>query len=152
VKLTTAGTIGAAVAVALLLGVTVQVGKAPRTARTTATLARPKSYKANDDGRVYAVIQICWEPRGAKGAPHTIIGPLDRGDINVMAPSCESPYTRRGLVSPGDRVAVAWVIYPDTRARVVRWRITLNNVERMGDMYATEQNALHACIVGTPPC
>lgn len=145
--------IGATVALLIVLAVVYQTGSIPgtRVQRTTQDMPKAKHYQPNDDGRVYAVVQICWEPREAKGAPHTVIGPLDRGDTNVPAPACTAPYTRRGLVSPGDRVAIAWVINADTRAKVVRWRITIGNVPRMGGA-EIRQSMLNACIVGTPPC
>lgn len=135
------------------LAVAYQAGAVPglRQQRTTQDLPRAKTYRANPDGRVYAVVQVCWEPSDAVGALHTILGPLDRGDTNVSAPTCAKPYARRGLVSPGDRVAVAWVLNAESRAKVVRWRITIDNVPRMGGN-ETKQSMLNACIVGTPPC
>lgn len=128
-----------------------QVAQTVSRERTSATMPKAKNYPANPDGRVYAVVQLCWEPGQVLGAPHVVIGPLDRGETNVKAPRCASPWTRRGLVSVGDRVAVAWVMNAETPARVIRWRITIAGVERMGGN-DKRQHALNACIVGTPPC
>ena len=122
------------------------------THRTTSNMPAPKHAAPNADGRVRAVVQLCWEPAGtAKGAPHAVLGPLDRGETNVSIGSCNKPWARTGLVGPGDRVAVAWVMNADAPARVIRWRITVNNRQRMGGN-ETAQHKLLACVVGQPPC
>lgn len=112
----------------------------------------PAKQPTGRDGRVYATVQLCWEPAAtAQGAPHAVLGPLDRGETNVSIASCGRPWARKGLVSMGDRVAVAWVMNAEAPARVVRWRITLNKRERMGGN-ASAQHQLNACVVGIPPC
>jgi hypothetical protein len=147
-----AGT-AATVAGLLLLAGAYQAGKIPGTYthRTTQGEMPKAKHVPLKDGRAYATVQICWQPRGILGSPHTVVGRLDRGDTNVSAPSCAEPYTRGGRVDPGDRVAVAWVINAGEKAQFIRWRITINNVQRMGGT-ETKQSMLNACIVGVPPC
>lgn len=151
-KLKSATIVGGAVGIALLAA-GVQAGKTPipRTSRTTQVMPKPKQLKPNTDGRTYAVIQLCWEPATSVGSPHIVIGPLDRGVTNLSAPVCTDPWIRKGLVSVGDRVALAWVMNAEARAKIVRWRITLNNRMRM-EGADEAQSKLYACVVGTPPC
>jgi hypothetical protein len=135
----------------LVFGLAYQAGTIV-THRTTQNMPTPKNAAPAPDGRVYAVVQLCWEPAGtAKGSPHAVLGPLDRGETNVSIGSCSKPWQRKGLVGEGNRVALAWVMNAEAPARVVRWRITLNNRQRMGGN-ETAQHRLFACVVGTPPC
>lgn len=138
------------VAAVLLAGGYVVVNQLARQPNTTMTMPRPKSYPPNADGRVYAVIQLCWRPAQVKGAVHYIIGSIDQALIADNL-DCRVPFQRKGLVSNGDRLAIAWAVDPGQSLRMVHYRFTINGHPAMdGEDMASSK--LYACIVGTPPC
>lgn len=134
----------------LLLAGYAAMNTVTREPRTTNTMPKPKHLAPNADGRVYAVVQLCWRPAEERGTVHYVIGPIDRVD-GVFNLDCREPFQRKGLVSNGDRVAISWAMGPDTTLRGVKYRITINNRTAMeGEDPRTTK--LYGCIVGVPPC
>jgi hypothetical protein len=143
-------TAAAGIATLVVLAGGYQMAQSVSRERTSAAMPKPK-YFAGRDGREYAIIQLCWEPRTSRAATQITIGPYERGEDSLHAPSCGAPWTRKGLVRAGDKVVLAWSAVGAEPIRVVRWRITIGRTERMGGNDQRQQ-ALYACVVGVPPC
>lgn len=136
--------------VVLAGGAYVVLNQVARQPNTTLTMPAPKHLAPNADGRVYAVIQVCWRPSQVSGSVAYTIGPINQATAGDGL-DCRAPLLRKGLVSNGDRVAVGWMVDPGQALRMVHYRITINNRQAMdGEDRATTK--LYACIVGVPPC
>jgi hypothetical protein len=137
---------------AVLVVVALAIGGGLRayTHNTTANMPMPKRTGAKADGRFYAVVQLCWRPAQVSGHIGYIIGPIDQA-VGANDVDCRTPFERKGLVSPGDRVSVSWATDAVTTLAGTKYRIVINNrVAIEGEDRATVK--LYACIVGTPPC
>lgn len=93
---------------------------------TTLSMPKAKHVAPNADGRTYAVIQICWRVAEEPGTVDYRIGAISKTE-GPMESDCRLPFTRKGLVSPGDQVAVHWSFEPTNALRGVIARITVNN-------------------------
>lgn len=122
--------IGLAVVVAVLFGLNAVgmniVGRDGRHENTVLRMPKAKHVSPNADGRTYAVIQICWRPGSIVGSLAYRIGSIDQTD-EPTSPACMTPYTRKGLVSPGDLVAMHWAFEHVNAIRGISVRITVNN-------------------------
>jgi hypothetical protein len=136
----------------ILGGAYVVSDRVTRQPNTTMTMPKPKRVvnRIPGDDRVYAIIQLCWRPGRIAGTVHFQLGPLERveaaGDMD-----CRDPWQRKGLVKAGDRLVVGWAVDPHSALRMVHYRITVDNIQRMdGEDMASSKT--YACIVGKPPC
>lgn len=114
-------------------------------------MAKPRKYKLQD-GRAVVVLQLCWYPADrAQVSVGWSLGAAGESVDHVGPPlNCQTPWQRKGVLDPGQRVALGWTVAVGPISKI-KYRVTVNNRTRIeGD--ETAGMRMYACIIGRPPC